>query len=90
MGGFLVLLQPVEILDVPPLVRLGIFLLLLLVPLPLRIVEFVRTEHHFVAIFYYSLAGHKYVESTLGCVMNSELMTVQLEFTILTVIDEYC
>ena len=90
MRGFLVLLKPVEILNVPPLVWLGIFFFLLLVSLPLRIVEFIRTEYHFIAIFYYSLTSHKYVESTFVCVMNSELMTVQFEFTILTVVNEHC
>lgn len=76
MRRFLVFLEPVEILDLAPEVRLIVLVLLLLVSLSVGVVEGVRAEDHAIAVLNDGLAGDKDVESAVKGIMDAQLMTV--------------
>ena len=58
--------------------------------LSIGVLEFVCAEDDFIAVFNDSFAGNEYVEPALVCIMDSQLMAVQLEPTVVTVVHKYC
>lgn len=89
MGRFLVLFQPVEVLDLTPEIRLVVFVLFLLVSLSVRIDEGVGTEDYAIAIFYDSLACDEDVESAIRGVVDAQLMAVELESAVLAMVHKH-
>lgn len=50
----------------------------------------IRCEYDLVAILYYSLTCDEYTEYSLSCIVNSQLMAVQLEGAVGTIVDKDC
>jgi hypothetical protein len=90
MRRFLVLLQPVEVLNLPPLVGLVLPLLLLLVTAAVGVFEAVGRELHAVAVLDDGLAGDEDVEPAVESVVDSQLVAVQLESTAGAAVHEDC
>jgi hypothetical protein len=57
-------------------------------PLPLSILELVRTKSDPVAILDDGLTGDVDVETTVKSIVDSQLMTVQLKLAVVAVVDE--
>ena len=85
----LILLKPVEILYLSPKIRLISSLLLLLVPLPVRIIIAIRRKGHLIAVLNDRLTCGKDSEFAVVSVVDSELVRVELEVTVAAVIHEY-
>lgn len=90
MRRFLVFLEPVEVLDFSPKVRLANSLLLLFVGLSGRILEAINSEDDSITVFDDSLAGHKDTESRIKGVVDAKLMTIKLESASNTIVYENC
>ena len=90
MRRLLILFEPVKVLDVLPKVRLACPLLLFLMNLSLLVVKGIGTEDDSIAVLYDGLACNVNVESAIVGVMNSQLMAVQLESTVFTVVHKDC
>lgn len=73
---FLVFLEPVEILNIAPEVRLIVLVLFLLVSLSVGVIEGVRAEDHAIAVLDDGLAGDEDVESAVEGIVDAQLMAV--------------
>lgn len=84
----LVLLQPVEILNISPEVGLSQPVLLGFVLLSAGVLPVVGPEHHASAVLDDGLAGHEDPESGLVGFVDTQLMTVEFEAAIDAILDE--
>ena len=58
--------------------------------LDIRILIGIRRKNHPITVFYYGLAGHKYLERCVVGVVDSQLMAVKLECAVKAVVYEHC
>jgi hypothetical protein len=87
MGRFLVLFQPVEVLNISPKIRQSQSVLLMLVGCPVGVLERIGTENNLTAVFDNRFACDVDVECAFGRAVDSQLMAVELEFAVSAVVD---
>lgn len=86
MGRFLVLFQPVEVLNISPKIRQSQSVLLMLVGCPVGVLERIGAENDLTAVFDNRFACDVDVECAFGRAVDSQLMAVELEFAVSAVV----